>query len=100
LGTVAAMSFNWKSIRCNTSRSAEGREGDLRGAMFFTAEVYVAALVQEEQRQARDHDKSEYKFPHLSFLQKQKNKKAKKNPKKSPRHMDDEGLQIPPGFSA
>jgi hypothetical protein len=62
--------------------------------MLFTAEVYVPALVQEEQGQACDHDKSEHEFPHFSLLQKNKNQKK---PKKSPRHMDDEGLQISQG---
>jgi hypothetical protein len=52
-------------------------------AVFFTTQVDIAALVQQEQGQAGNHDKSEYKFPHLSLLQKKK---------KSPRHMDDEGL--------
>jgi hypothetical protein len=70
------MSFNWKRIRCISSRSSAGREGHLQGAVFFTAKVYVAALVQQEQGQACDHDKSEYKFPHLSLLQKNSQKKA------------------------
>jgi hypothetical protein len=75
-GMVGAMSFNWKRIRCNTSRSAAGREGRGQRAVFFTTEVDVAALVQQEQGQACDHDKSEYEFPHFSLLQ----KKAKKKP--------------------
>jgi hypothetical protein len=73
---VAAMSFNWKRIRCITSRSAAGREGRGQHAVFFTTEVDVAALAQQEQGQACDHDKSEYEFPHFLF--------SKKSQKKAP----------------
>jgi hypothetical protein len=54
--------------------------------MLFATEVYVSTLAEQEQGQAGDHDKSKYELPHFSTLQ-------KKYPKKSPRHMDDEGPQ-------